>query len=89
MYAVFLDVTIKPGRRDDAVSVLREQTVPMVKGAPGFKKGIWIGDDTSGHAVMVFDSEESARAMASQVVVGPQDAIQIDSVKVFEVHAEA
>ena len=89
MYAVLVSVKIAPGRHDEAITNLRDHLVPMVKGAPGFVRGTWFGNEMSGNSLMVFDSEESARAMSTQVTSGPDDPVSIEKVQVYEVHAEA
>lgn len=89
MYAVLVNVKIAPGRYDEALAALRDQIVPMVKGAPGFVRGTWFGNEQSGNSLVVFDSEESARAMSAQVTSGPDDPVSIEDVQVYEVHAEA
>jgi hypothetical protein len=38
---------------------------------------------------MLFSSDEQARQVASVVSAGPDDAVQIESATVCEVHAEA
>lgn len=89
MYAVLVNVKIAPGRHDEAITNLRDRLVPMVKGAPGFVRGTWFGNEQSGNSLMVFDSEQSARAMSTQVTSGPDDPVSIENVQVYEVHAEA
>ena len=50
----------------EAEATLRQQLLPAVKEMPGFVSGTWTRslDDKSGRSVVVFDSEESARAAA-------------------------
>lgn len=88
MYAMVVDVTIED--RERAQSELRDRVVPMVSGAPGFVAGYWIAvSDVRGHSVVVFESEEAARAVAGQVQGQPRDAVSIDDVQVGEVVAQA
>jgi hypothetical protein len=89
MYVVLAHVTIETGRHDEAMAALRDQIVPMVKGAPGFVRGTWFGNEQSGNGLVVFDSEDSARAMSAQVTSGPDDPVRVEDVQVYEVHAEA
>ncbi len=89
MYVVLVHVTIAPGRYDEAMAALRDQIVPEVKGAPGFMRGTWFGNEQSGNGLVVFDSEDSARAMSAQVTSGPDDPVRVEDVQVYEVHAEA
>ena len=64
MHAVVVRVTIH--NADRTREVLNGQVVPQVSGAPGFKTGYWTwstGDEgLNGLSLIVFDSEENARA---------------------------
>jgi hypothetical protein len=69
--------------------------VPGVSGAPGFKTGYWTWsgeDDLNGLAMMIFDSEENARAAGdriSAVAADAADDVTLDSVEVREVVSSA
>lgn len=89
MYAVLVKVRIDPSRHTEAVDGLRASVVPQVKNAPGFIRGTWFGDQEIGHGLMVFESEDQARQMASTVTTGPDDPVQVEDVHVYEVNAEA
>ena len=89
MHAVLVQAQIKPGRYDEAMHALRTNVVPQAKGAPGLVRATWFGDDGTGHALAVFDSEEQARQMAGMVSAGPDEPVEIQDVKVYEVQAEA
>jgi hypothetical protein len=87
MHAVVVNVSIKD--RSAAEGELRDNVVPMVSGAPGFVAGYWVAvDEGHGCSVVVFESEEGARAVADRVASG-RDAVSIDSVKVGPVVAHA
>ncbi len=88
-HAVMVEVDIALGRYDDALSALREHIVPRVKGAPGFVRGTWFGTEQSGHSLLVMESEEQAKQIAAMTTSGPDDPVQIKSVTVYRVHAEA
>ncbi|GAC1315250.1 MAG: hypothetical protein NVSMB12_10210 [Acidimicrobiales bacterium] len=88
-YAVSVKVRIVAGRYDDAMKELNDDIVPMVKGAPGLVSGTWFGDKESGNALVVFETQEQAQQMASMVQAGPGGAVEIESAKVYEVHAQA
>jgi hypothetical protein len=63
MHAVVIDVTI----HDLAIAegALNEQVVPAAKQAPGFVAGYWLRpSDDKGKSVVVFESEQAARAWA-------------------------
>jgi len=89
MHAVLVKVRIKSGRHDEAMQHLTSNVVPEVKGAPGLVRATWFGDTETGHGLAVFESEEQARQMAGFVSAGDEDAVEIQDVKLYEVHAEA
>ena len=88
MHAMVVDVTIKD--REVAQRELRDDVVPTVSGVPGFVAGYWIAvSDVRGHSVVVFDSEEAARAAAGRVQEQRRDGVSIDDVQVGEIVAHA
>jgi|tagenome__1003787_1003787.scaffolds.fasta_scaffold18762343_1 hypothetical protein len=89
MHVVYAKVAIRAGRTDESISSLKENIIPRVKAAPGYVKGTWYGNDQTGHALMMFETEEQAEDMAKMVTAEPDDPIVIEEVEVFEVHAEA
>ena len=93
MHAVFGQVKVDTTREEDARKLLAEIVVPMSKGLPGFKGGHWtreVGGD-AGHSMLLFDSEENARAGAARIQEGPPPGAPVSfvSVAVCEVVAEA
>ena len=91
MHAVVVKVTIKD--LEPAQQLLREQIVPGVSQAPGFVAGYWTRSDDGGNgmSMVVFESEDAAQAMARQLQEQgpPDDAVELDSVEVREVVANA
>ena len=90
MHAVVARVTI--GDFEQAGPDLRERIVPRVKGAPGFVTGYWTRaeDGTNGLSMLVFESEDQARAAAEMIRNGPPPAtVTFESVEVREVVANA
>jgi hypothetical protein len=87
MHAVV--VRVKIGDFDASRQGLREQVVPRAKQAPGFVTGHWtISDDRSnGLSMIVFDSEDHARAAAENITAAPvvPETVTIESVEVREV----
>jgi hypothetical protein len=74
---------------DAAVAFARDQVVPRVSGAPGLVAGYWVRvAENKGTSIVVFESEEDARAMAEQVTPAPDGSVTPDSVEVGEVVAE-
>jgi hypothetical protein len=87
MHAVVLNVTVTDA--DAATAAVRDQVVPQVSGTPGFVAGYWIRLDRGrATAVVVFESEDAARAAAAEAQP-PGDLIAFDSIEVGEVVANA
>jgi len=94
MHALVTRVTIH--NADNTREALDSRVVPAVSGAPGFKTGYWTwstgGEGLNGLAMMIFDSEEQARAAGdriSAVAASAADDVTLDSVEVREVVASA
>jgi heme-degrading monooxygenase HmoA len=87
MHGVIVKVTIKD--EDVAEKALQEQVVPRVSQAPGFVTGYWLRKDNSGMSVIIFESEDAARAASEQIESPAPDAVTLDDVEVREVVANA
>jgi hypothetical protein len=94
MHALLVRVTIH--NADRTREVLNSQVVPQVSGAPGFKTGYWTwttgGGETNGLSMVIFDSEENARAAGdrvSAIAADARDDVTLDGVEVREVVASA
>jgi hypothetical protein len=88
MHAVLVRVTIKDP--EAAPKLLTDRVVPNVSQSPGFVAGYWMRpQDTMGYSLVAFESEETARAAADQVVSPDEDAVTIDHVDVQEIIASA
>jgi hypothetical protein len=94
MHALVVRVTIQ--NADRTRELLNSQVVPQVSGAPGFKTGYWTwptgGGELNGLSMIIFDSEENARAAGdrvSAVAAGAGDDVTLDGVEVREVVASA
>ena len=91
MHALFVNVTIEPGHDDDAQAQLDTVVVPRVREAPGVTAGYWTRstDGAHGASMVIFESEESARAAGEQAQNMPRpDFITFDSIEVREVVAQ-
>jgi hypothetical protein len=88
MHAVVIHVNIEDF--DRARTNLQENVVPQVRQAPGFVAGYWtqLAEDR-GIGMMVFDSENSARAAAEQARSAPRVAAEITDIQIAEVVAHA
>jgi hypothetical protein len=64
MHAVVVQVRIEAGSDfEHRRAVLNEFVVPEVRALPGFRRGSWLNDGAgTGTCIVVFDSEDSARA---------------------------
>jgi heme-degrading monooxygenase HmoA len=79
-------VRVKINEREQAERTLRGEVAPRVKQAPGFVAGYWTrGSADDGLSMILFDSEDAARAVADQVPQGVPDAVTLESVEVREV----
>jgi hypothetical protein len=87
VHAVVIDVTFNDA---SAAQAELSQLVPQVSAAPGFVAGYWIAlSPNKGTSVVVFDSEESAQALAKMAEGAPAVAVTMDSIQVGEVMANA
>ena len=94
MHAVVVRVTIH--NADRTREMLNSRVVPQVSGAPGFKTGYWTwatgSGESNGLSMIIFDSEENARAAGDRVSTVAADApddVTLESVEVREVVASA
>lgn len=89
MHAVVVRVAIN--NVEAAREVLTNQVVPGVSAAPGFQTGHWTwgADQSDGVSLVVFDSEENARAAADRVSQMITEDVSLQSVEVREVIASA
>jgi hypothetical protein len=87
MHAVVTRVTINDN--DAGESHLRENVVPGVSQAPGFVAGYWTRKDGTGLAMVLFESEDAANAVAERVPSMLTDAVTLEDTEVREVVVHA
>jgi hypothetical protein len=88
MWAAVVSVEIEDG--DKSAQMLKEQVIPGVKAAPGFISGVWVNvDKHHGTSIVVFDTEENARATMPAEGPGPMPGVTITSAKVGQVVGQA
>lgn len=89
MHAVLVKVSITDNA--SAEKGLAETTVPLVSGLRGFVAGYWTrsADGSNGRSMLVFDSEEAARAAAQGLSAGIPQGVTFESAEVREVVASA
>jgi hypothetical protein len=93
MHAVAGQVKIDTVREDEARKLLNDFVLPSAKSLAGFQGGYWARalDGDTGHSILLFDTEENARAAAAQVSEGPPPGAPVTfmSATVCEVLAQA
>ena len=91
MHAVVVKVSVTDG--PVATKYLRETVVPGVSQAPGFVAGYWVRLEggNEGNSVIVFESEEAARAAADRLRedIGSNPGVTLNDATVGEVVANA
>src|SRR6188474_605517 len=87
MHAVVTRVTVND--TEAALSHLRENVVPGVSEDPGFVAGYWTRKEGTGLAMVLFESEDAATAMAERVPSMLTDAVTLDDIEVREVVVHA
>jgi hypothetical protein len=91
-YALVAEVSLDGFSREEAVRILHEQIIPIVKQQPGFQRGVWLRsqDGATGSGVVVFDTEANVEAMRALLTQNrPAEAPPITSSAVYEVTGEA
>lgn len=84
MHAVVFHVDFVPGREQQLDAEL-DFLSGMMQSTPGFVRGTWMGDSQRGISCILFDSEESARAVAANAAVPPDAAAKLQRVDVYAV----
>jgi hypothetical protein len=86
MHAVVTRSTIRD--YEQGQKVLREQGIPRLSQAPGFVSAHFVQlDERTGAGMMVFESEDQARAVADQLRSNPPggEFVEVTSIEVGEV----
>jgi hypothetical protein len=76
------------GGPEEGLRMLREQVVPHAKSQPGFQNGTWMNHEGQGMGVVVFDSEQHAKAAMDQLRPPPGGPVLV-SCDMYEVGAQA
>jgi hypothetical protein len=88
MYAVVGRSTIQDF--DQARKFLREEAIPRLSQMPGFVTGHWVRlGENSGASMVVFETEEAARAAKERFAANPPPSVTPISVEVGEVQEHA
>ena len=93
MHAVVITVGIDPEKADEATKMLKDQVVPDVKAMSGFVSGTWArsADGATGHSLIIFNDEETAKAGLAQAQQGPPAGgpVKILYAEIYEVLVQA
>lgn len=87
MHAVVVRVSIKDP--ENAPTDLKEKVVPGVSQAPGFVAGYWTRKEQAGLSMVVFESEDAAKAASDRIASAIPDTVELQDVEVREVVASA
>jgi len=89
MYAVLVSVSINDVESTE--QELREKVVPRVSAEPGFVAAYWTrsADGSNGRSMIVFESEEAAKAAAGRIGPNVPQGVTFESAEVREVIASA
>lgn len=89
MHAVLVKVSISDFEGSEAE--LRETVVPRVSQMPGFVAGYWTRSEDRGNglSMLVFESEDAARAAAERIPANVAKGATFESAEVREVVASA
>ena len=55
--------------------------MPRASQAPGFVAGYWTRKDNEGLSMIVYESEDAARAVSEQIPSGVPEAVTLDEVE--------
>jgi hypothetical protein len=93
MHAIVGSSEIDASRAEEAVQLLNNGILPGISQAPGFVRATFArsADGTTGHSMIVFESEEAANAVAATAGdrLPPDAPVRIISLEVYEVVANA
>jgi heme-degrading monooxygenase HmoA len=87
VYAVITRVEVSD--IETGLKELGEHVVPAASQTPGFVAGYWTRKDDAGESMVVFESEDGAKAWAEKLPSVVPDVVTIEDVDVREVVAHA
>ena len=89
MHAITVRVSIRDA--ESAEKQLKETVVPRLSQSPGFIAGYWTraSDGSNGQSMLIFESEEAARAVADRIGENVPEGVSLESAEVREVVASA
>ena len=85
MHAVVFEVAIKPEIDPTVANAELDKMIGQVKTLPGFIRGIWATDGTTGLSFQLYADEDVARQLAGNATVPPGSAVEFRSARIFAV----
>ena len=90
MHAALVTLTIEPDQAPAAARALVDEILPAVRSAPGFVAGYWLEPaDGHGFSIVLFETEDQARAAAPPVGGWDAPGVTISGVEFRRVAATA
>ncbi len=85
MHAVVFEVAIKPGIDPTIADAELGKMIGQVKTLPGFIRGIWTTDGTTGLGFQLYADEDVARQLVDTATVPSGSAVEFRSARIFAV----
>jgi hypothetical protein len=90
MHAALVKLTVDPDRAPAAARTLTDDILPTIRSAPGFLAGYWLEPaDGQGFSIVLFETEEQARASAPPASSWDAPGVTITGVEFRRVAATA
>ena len=89
MHAVAVNVSIEPGKEEEAKQALRSRVIPAIKESPGLVAGYFMEPGGGyGYSLLIFDTEENANAGKQMAENAPRpDFVKLTTAQVMGVVA--
>lgn len=88
MHAIVFEVDMKDGW-EATVDEELDFITRSLREVPGFVRGTWTTDGSVGVSLVLFESEDAARAIADNASMPPESGAALRSARVLEVVREA
>jgi hypothetical protein len=89
-HAVVINVNLPgQGTPEDGLKMLNEMVIPQARSQKGFQSGTWMNDHGRGMGVVLFDTEQHAKAARKNLKPPLGTATTFVSSSVYEVGAQA
>jgi hypothetical protein len=85
MHAVVFEVAMKPGIDPARADIELDKMIERLKSLPGFVRGTWATDGTTGLSFQLYADENVARKLVETVAMPPGSAVEFRSARMFAV----